>query len=159
LLDTYHSKTLFHLDPAAMVWSTRSPVPAECSGARMMRLPDRNLLVAGGHERHPNSSRMCARYDLGADSWTLLTPPGLSHDFGAMFYDHGAMSYDCSAMAHDRNDRCSGGGDGDGSGLKVYLMAGFEEDRVEKYDVDTDCWSVEEWKAPQKLYALTALVL
>ena len=71
------------------------------------------------------------RYNPSSDTWTRGNPPILQHDNGALVYH----------------------------GEKVYLLGGKEEDRVEEYNLDSETWSVCDFRIPKKLFSPYALAL
>ena len=70
-----------------------------------------------------------AWYDPSMDTWTTGNPPTIQHHLGALVH-------------HNQ---------------KVYLIGGENEDRVEEYELDTESWSVCNFRLPQRLQNLYAI--
>ena len=77
------------------------------------------------------ANNIFARYNPLTDTWSTGSTPTLEHYFGALVYNNG----------------------------KVYLIGGDKEDRVEEYSLDTDSWSVCDFKVPKKACNLFAVAL
>ena len=77
------------------------------------------------------NDRCFARYSPDTDTWVTGAAPSLRHFFGALV----------------------------SRGQSVYLLGGFDEDRVEEYNLDSESWCECEWRVPTKLRYLHALDL
>ena len=70
-----------------------------------------------------------AWYDPSTDTWTTGNQPTIQHHLGALVH-------------HNQ---------------KVYLIGGEKEDRIEEYDLDTESWSVCNFRLPKRLQNLYAI--
>ena len=123
--------TLQCFDPKREKWSFRNSLPTsvrDTSGAAVLGDGGSLYLLAGWE-------KLCARYDVEVDVWTLLQPCKGVHSFAAV----------C----------CAGG--------KINIFGGQDEHgqttAVEEYDIDADEWRARTLEMPEAIVYHHALVL
>ena len=124
-----HTGKLLHLDVNRKIWSTREQFPRGRCPGVSMVSAQDKLFLAGG------SYRLCAWYNTASNAWFMLQQPLQQHKYGA--------------LVHYDNTLILLGGS--------YLGDGRE--KVEKYDIKGDSWSMCHCRRPAGLSDHYALLL